>query len=361
MLSGVAWRLVTASLLLRQLCLVYCLGLCLYYFIQKIYFIHIKHNISKKNLIFEVSNMSWSHSCNQEETEESSPIILEGKIVHFYEDIIPGVFPRIVGTHWLFEQKPHIVKLSPMGQAIINSLSDIGFWTLPGDLNLVIGTNIRACLVLHENSEGYLTLMPFPCSDYSVMDISKGVGIIGKGVGDPITDLPISFHFQMLIGSPNENEINGWELAEGGIFGPAINIMRTASDNITWESVWDLPPLDRPTHYRPYFVDEIPPRTPHGPIPLARTFFPSNRAPRREDRLAMWFSRRFNWARNPNNAEFDIIRVLAHEIGHALGLGHESATSSCIMRGEIYPGPASHNLCNDELVKLQNLYNLSLV
>lgn len=64
------------------------------------------------------------------------------------------------------------------------------------------------------------------------------------------------------------------------------------------------------------------------------------------------------WSLAPSAGRIDITEVLTHEIGHALGLGHES-TSNAILNptyGARYSGPGTAYLLPDDIAGIQTLY-----
>ena len=111
--------------------------------------------------------MSWPVSLPADVVERLATVVVEGEIAMAYRNYIPGVSPKTRGDHYLFRPTLKMVRANDTGKALWHELQQIGFWTYPDFLKCNTNTIIRVALLLHLNREGYLTLMPYPCSNYS--------------------------------------------------------------------------------------------------------------------------------------------------------------------------------------------------
>ncbi len=75
----------------------------------------------------------------------------------------------------------------------------------------------------------------------------------------------------------------------------------------------------------------------------------------------VFFDNGDTWNINPSDPGFDVIEVMTHELGHALGLGHEF-TEDAIMNpfyGGRFSGPGTGFLLDDDIAGIQALYGAS--
>ena len=65
------------------------------------------------------------------------------------------------------------------------------------------------------------------------------------------------------------------------------------------------------------------------------------------------------WQTDPNGGGFDVIEVMTHELGHALGLGHETAFDAIMnpFYGRRFNGLGTGFLLDDDIAGIQDLYS----
>jgi hypothetical protein len=88
---------------------------------------------------------------------------------------------------------------------------------------------------------------------------------------------------------------------------------------------------------------------------LAHAFYPP---PTNSESIAgdIHFDDAESWAITPTStAQFDLVRVATHEMGHALGLAHSSVTTA-IMYAYVNPGAQSDSLTQDDISGILSIY-----
>src|SRR5688572_23931624 len=116
--------------------------------------------------------MSWSHSLTADQIYESADVVLEGQILHSYSANIPAVSPPLRGTHYILKT-PKVVRRN-VEDSFAEHCGKIGFWTLGREFPIAIGASVRVALMLHNNREGQLVLLPVPGSSWSVVATDDG-------------------------------------------------------------------------------------------------------------------------------------------------------------------------------------------
>lgn len=325
--------------------------------------------------------MSWPALLTVDETEHIAEVILEGTVLYSYNDLIPSVDPPIRGTHYLFKPEPRIVR-STAGTNLAQICREVGFWTLQGEFPCAIGASIRVALVRHHNRSGHLVLMPVPCSSCGVVYQADGTSLhrhafsqSEKLMADRITDPPFRLETWIPgILSTEENPMNT------RLFGhPGLGLRGDAYAAFDlWRSAWTVPSngiqfvghnnMEPPpggvywyaTHFRVTWAS-IPPIAPGLLATWAHTYSPpvpdSARFPYARDMV-------FNTAAAPwseidqpaTSDQGDFQTILAHEIGHGLGIGHLDSPSNSVMAETIARGQRRPVLQTPERNVVTNLY-----
>ncbi len=318
--------------------------------------------------------MSYPVLLAADDLGQRSDVVGEGTIAFAYDDIIPGVVPRQMGTHYLFGNDATTVSLNGLGARIGDAWKRVGFWAYKNDLRCQPGNRVRVHLLQHLNAEGYLTLMPFSCSDHSIVSAGSRESFHATAFSPAdaaslrrINDLPARyahltnrFEANEMIRRFNEAPFLGWR----DDVTPAFNI---------WLSAWAAnprvsfakyvtpgePPVAVDYHFNVQFVEHIPPQNPGQAEPLART------TPVGDDPVAspssfhiIRFNRQHAWSA-PGQVvavnEYDFIHILAHEIGHSLGIQHLDDPNA-LMYPSFSPGPQSRRLHPLDIGAIQGIY-----
>lgn len=181
--------------------------------------------------------MMFSYPTSQEDTEARADLVIEGTIAFWYRDIIPGIKSSInvIGEHFLFKETPRIIKASSRGRRIHSIVPTAGFWAYSSQVNCKIGDTIRVSLLWHQNTQGLLTLMPYP-SDHSVIDPTNGKSMLCRSLASsPILDMPLRWIFL------DRSDINDPVAFRLSSLGPQTNDATTAFN--IWNQAWpNLPP-----------------------------------------------------------------------------------------------------------------------
>lgn len=294
------------------------------------------------------------------DVKSESDLILEGQILHNYRDFIPGTSPPQRGIHWLFDFNTVSVIKDPFftedsnRQEQVEFLIQLGFWTLEGiadeHLSCDIGSRIRASLEFVNKDSGYIVLKPIQ-SRYGVVDVERGVSMFGitPNISCPNYGLPRDYGDMGII--IQHGLLGTFKEYTMDLFNAVSEWNSKTGTNITIDArIFNDPHAFG--HYSIGFSRNLPAQT------LGRAVYAVNGIrPNCYSKYDISINQNINWSPPQQRAgigQYDMLSVLIHEIGHAVGLAHLQSNSANIMYDSIAPG-ISKTLQTDDINCMKQL------
>ncbi|MEQ1830825.1 MAG: matrixin family metalloprotease [Pirellula sp.] len=313
--------------------------------------------------------MLWSRSISLTEVHSDADIVVEGEVAYVYSDRIPGLDKRDsdIGVHHLLKDDVKVVTSNHLGRRLWDSMSSYGFWTYRGHTSLKIGDRVRIALLWHQNADFIPVFFPYPGAE-SVTDLrGDKISMFLTVDNGHILDMPL--RYGVIFGQFDPYPDIWYRLF--GIFGSvpdtdlSYGVWRQAwpgNPQVTYRPVQHILGLPTPSyHYSVTFGRIAPFQTrPFGRVmvdTLAYTTWPVPSSANNSGRLV--FNQDVNWSLNgsgPQSEQYDFVSVMAHEMGHTLGVGHLNSSSSNVMYESISNGETKRTLRSPDINAMTNIY-----
>lgn len=289
----------------------------------------------------------YSRELNLIETEKACDFIIEGRIEYKYVDYFPGLMTKIMGIHFLFDLSSMKILYQKEGISLASlGLSISGFWGFSvADDVLEINDHVIAYLQIFKNDNGLFVLTPIFGSIHSLINVADKNSFYEKmraqRIGKTFKPIPQIWFIagSLLVPTPFDSYVVDAQTA--------LNVWNKTANIKGRLSAGTLNPS-----YAHYGISLA--ALPDGVLGQAQIL----PRPIGYRSAPLILNSKIAWSPpslTPSAGQYDMLSVLIHEMGHAMGLGHSDQLSS-----NMYPsfsaGTTKRVLQSDEVTAIRSLY-----